>query len=823
MTTDIKTVIAQLNISGGSRRGNPPNQVAVREPKADNVPGAGKGDLFILTEVSGHMGEDADLERQLAETIRDSYYLSRGSVTASLRRALQATNEELYRYNQKVRKERQIVAGAVILVMQNEEAFIAQTGPTAFFAVLNNLIRRYPSHLSDGSNAGLGREGFLEPNLHHLDVTPEDMLILTDHRLASQVSLDQVVQAVTPSNAKSTIKNLSKTIQKQNGSALALGILAADKSALGNLTRQAPAQIGRLLNRNTAATTADELDGHPQPVPTMTQSTHPVYETAVSNQGAAEMDDTRRTSPLPRVSDIIERFSSQESQSAPKKTQKTSAQIRPTVSQNHNFDYADAPSRQATRELDSMAYDPDIYSDFSYAPQSFFSFVSFRQLAQWFSTGVLLFVALLGNGLKTMLSLVLPDQANAPRKAGTQAYRYQDASGASFKVLRNLVIVIPVIVGIVVGIIYLQQGRVLEAEYQQMLTDAQAKYQQAQAVAAEPGAALALIRESEGFLVEAETMKGTQPEITELRDQIRQTADEVGQVQRLYYLPRLRQYAETNTALSQIVVQGVELFVMDRGNNRIYHHQLDDLGETLLPDGEDVLLVGQGQQVGSVVVDNLVNMTWMPAGGNRQTSDLVILGNNGLLEYNPNWGMTTSALTAQETFISPIAVSSYFGNFYVLDPQANRLLRYLPTADGYSATPEDYFPVDQPVNLTGAVDLAIDGAIYVLYGNGAISKFQGGLPSEFTVTGLDVPFNNPVALFTAPDEEVQYIYVADAGNQRVVQLEKDGQFVRQFKPSAGELVTFSHLQDIFVDEISGRLYILDSNNLYVGNMPTLSE
>jgi DNA-binding beta-propeller fold protein YncE len=77
-----------------------------------------------------------------------------------------------------------------------------------------------------------------------------------------------------------------------------------------------------------------------------------------------------------------------------------------------------------------------------------------------------------------------------------------------------------------------------------------------------------------------------------------------------------------------------------------------------------------------------------------------------------------------------------------------------------------------------------------------------------------------VAVFTAPDEEVQYVYVADAGNQRVVQLEKDGRFMRQFKPREGEAVSFANLQDIFVDEIGGRLYILDSNNLYVANIPS---
>jgi hypothetical protein len=50
-------------------------------------------------------------------------------------------------------------------------------------------------------------------------------------------------------------------------------------------------------------------------------------------------------------------------------------------------------------------------------------------------------------------------------------------------------------------------------------------------------------------------------------------------------------------------------------------------------------------------------------------------------------------------------------------------------------------------------------------------------------------------------------------------LEKDGAFVQQFKPRPGEAISFSNLQDIYVDEISGRLFVLDSNNLYLGKIP----
>jgi hypothetical protein len=196
------------------------------------------------------------------------------------------------------------------------------------------------------------------------------------------------------------------------------------------------------------------------------------------------------------------------------------------------------------------------------------------------------------------------------------------------------------------------------------------------------------------------------------------------------------------------------------------------------------------------------------------------LNSAGLLEYNPSWGITTAAIAKPDKVVAPAAVDSYFGNFYVLDPPANKLWRYLPTADGYNTPPQSYFPDDSPVDLSSAVDLAIDGAVYILYKDGRISKFEAGKPVGFNLTGLDKPLSNPAAIYTAPNESVQHLYVADTGNRRIVQLNKDGSFMRQFKPREDEGVTFANLQDIFVDEIGGRIYLLDSNNLYLANIPT---
>ena len=54
MDAELTTTIGQLSINNGKWRNDPPNQVAVREPKSEDAPGAGKGDLFIITEIQGN-------------------------------------------------------------------------------------------------------------------------------------------------------------------------------------------------------------------------------------------------------------------------------------------------------------------------------------------------------------------------------------------------------------------------------------------------------------------------------------------------------------------------------------------------------------------------------------------------------------------------------------------------------------------------------------------------------------------------------------------------------------------------------------------------
>jgi hypothetical protein len=312
--------------------------------------------------------------------------------------------------------------------------------------------------------------------------------------------------------------------------------------------------------------------------------------------------------------------------------------------------------------------------------------------------------------------------------------------------------------------------------------------------------------------VEAIALKGT----------IQVQLDELNKVRRVNWLGELNGYP-ADADLTRVVVEGVHIFVMDRNAGQVYHHQLDDFQQSLRQDSRETVLVSKGQQVGNVLVADLVDMVWVPVGEGRQKANLVILESGGnLLEYDPaTRELRPLQVAATENWQFPKLVGSYYGRFYVLDPTANKIWRYQPTTDGYSNPPDDWLQTE--VDLIGTEDMAIGNSIYLLYADGRIRKLTAGRPDTFDISDWDTPPNSPSALFTRPPDDTQWVYVADRGNNRIVQCSKEGKLQRQFRLAEAESAedgdVLAGVTSLFVDEISGNAFFLSGQKLYMIVLP----
>jgi hypothetical protein len=552
------------------------------------------------------------------------------------------------------------------------------------------------------------------------------------------LQLKDVVRAVDNGHIKASLNNLGKVAQAEGGGAMLLKVVQRNPIDAGPIKVTPPKTLSRFWSGRRSET--KESTVKPEPVLELDQLEEQGLEAETFSSSTTMFAGTPAIVqiPLSWLSNIAGRAK----ESMPKLPRRDEP-VAITTDIDSAIETLE-PEAEIPAEVDDIDPASHYHTVYDHEPLHPHRKPSLK-------TRFLGIIAGMGSAVQWVLGLFIRGD-DEPRQAGTQAQQTEE-SGRVWKWLPAAAIAIPLMVALIVGVSYLQKGRVRDAEYQEYLTTAQNKFEQAQSVNT-PDSALTLIAEAETALVQAQQIKPEMAEITDLRQQMADYADQAASVERLYYLPQVRRYTDPGTNMNRLVVEGVEVYALDTGNDRIFHHRLDDLGDALLPDDETVLMTAKGQQVDDLVVGDLLGMTWMPTGGNRQTNDLVILNSTGLLEYNPSWGITAVTLAGGEQLGLPQAVDSYFGNFYVLDPAANKLLRYLPTTDGYSAPPESYFGADQAVDLSNAVDMAIDGAIFVLFKDGRIEKFLGGQPAEFNLNGLDIPLNNPVAIYTAPDEEV---------------------------------------------------------------------
>jgi hypothetical protein len=743
MSVELKTVMGQMNIVGGQWVSDAPNTLAVREPTGRLRGNSPKGDLFVVVEVRGISGDSsngAGLDRALAETIRNTYYESSSSITAGLRRALQAANDRLLEESYRQTGGAALLGGATAMAVRGEDAFIAATGPSVAYAVTRGVATRFPdaSPWLDMADAqataapALGRRAVLDVQLYHVHVEPGDILVLGDNRFAARASSLQVEKAVAFQGVEGALTNLGRLTGGHNCTALVVEIQVKKPEA-------APSK--------------------PSPQP---KAAAPTVQRDVARAAVPRAGEDR--------------------------------------AQSHVQGHVHGIQRRVDLGKLSQAV----------------------PLGHWLGMlgkGLLALLMIVWTGLRTLISRVLPGQEHeVPARrptAGGQARRVP-APPLPQRALRTVALAIPVVVLLVVGVIYWQQGVARESEFKDLLGQAQAAYQQS--LNTDDANARTLLAQSEAKLTQSEAIKPNEPTIGQLRESIAKQKDKVDRVERLYWVGKLHGYDDAATMLRRVIVNGLDVYVLDTGADQVYHHRMDEAGDALAPDQGDPVLVRRGQQIDTAVVGELIDLTWMPAGGNRQTSDLLILESGGLLEYNPSWGLASTQIGNKDTWALPAAVASYFGNFYILDPQANQILRYLPGAQGYTNAAEHYFPSDAKVDLAGAVDMAIDGSVYVLYADGTIRKFEGGSAADFKMSDLDRPLSRPTAIFAAPDDVARYIYIADSGNRRVVQLNKDGHFVRQFKPRDENTVDFDTLQSIFVDELTGKLYFLTSHGLYIANI-----
>jgi len=375
---------------------------------------------------------------------------------------------------------------------------------------------------------------------------------------------------------------------------------------------------------------------------------------------------------------------------------------------------------------------------------------------------------------------------------------------------------------IVVGLTTLAYVRLAaQSRFESVITRAEEQITLAQAAGVDSEQARAHWEKALQQIEAAAGIQPDEPSARVLQDQVQDALDRIDSVERLALTP-LADFGSSNQE-RRLIRSGQALFVLDSRDGWGARVSLDGEGRGSDPEVA-LVLVRTGQRVEAKDVGRLIDGAWVGAEGGRRAAALLVLEDDaGLVSYDPAWETEGGAPHLSRVKLSPplpntpVAAGSYQGQFYILDTGAElggQIWRYRPLGDGYPHPPEPYFPLPGRKGLEKAVDMAIDGHIYVLYDDGRVEKFLGGEPVGFEIRGVPEGIGE-VTGFAVDPRGGGFVYLADPDNRRVVQLESDGRFAAQLRAEGG----FEALEALAVNEAEGRLYVLDGGRLYAGSLP----
>jgi len=179
-----------------------------------------------------------------------------------------------------------------------------------------------------------------------------------------------------------------------------------------------------------------------------------------------------------------------------------------------------------------------------------------------------------------------------------------------------------------------------------------------------------------------------------------------------------------------------------------------------------------------------------------------------LWDFNSNLiGAGFSQSVPEKDSFAGIAYYPTNSRVYLADKKSGSIISFLSGGESFS---RPVVSVRDP-SLNEAVDIAIDGSIYVLNKNG-VSKFQSGKLTDFALPALSTPLSGSGKIYT--EKDFKYLYILDAGNARVLVYDKDASLVYTLKSS-----DFTKLIDFYIDEKNKEMFLLNDSSLLKIKLP----
>lgn len=209
------------------------------------------------------------------------------------------------------------------------------------------------------------------------------------------------------------------------------------------------------------------------------------------------------------------------------------------------------------------------------------------------------------------------------------------------------------------------------------------------------------------------------------------------------------------------------------------------------------------QQTTSVISGTSSTEAYTTVDNDSAATTLVAIANNTVAQFNPVLEKTSPVNITLDSSEQITDFDVFGSRLYVLDAANKTIYRHDKSGDVYGSAKEW---LTEPVDLSTAVDLDIDGSIYVLSNTGTIRQFDGGTETALTVEELN-PSLAGASRLVKPDPASSF-YILNPTTQRLVKLSANAELEQQFTSDQ-----FTNLRDVVIDEEAQVAYVLNGTEL----------
>ncbi len=760
-------LFAQLGIIDGAWQ-EVPDTLAIFDP------GTGRGTLFLVAEVAGETEGRDELARELLETARRAYAASHGAITLALAEAVRAANDFFFNHNASQTPEARRIAGLVTAVVREDDLFIAQAGPGVTCLLRGAQLQSFPSASIwfDPNNdlavfptpgaAPLGMRRTFAPDVFHVTLQPGDSILVSTRSLKTLLTDEELTDTLADRHPDEIVTALEDIAGASDLSVIAIRVHDPDVAAIP-MPLPPPAPM------------VEPAEAEPPLAPPL-----PVVEEPAPPPAPAPRAEPKETKPR---ADLL------------KSVLTTAAASGRTIASAFSRVNWSALGEKTGRALDAL-----------------------------------------GRGAARFLVFVF--RLLSPGAPKTDAARSAPASPDAQSGWRLMALTFPfllIVIGVAALVIDLREVQTRrETQTNQLIQNSNTALTQAKASAGtDKKAALALAQKALDYAAQACALNPATPPAPPTRvpadQQCRLTPiqaarnayfeaqdfiDTLNGIAIVFIQPAFANYTDAKSNATRIVVHGPDVFVLDRGAAKVYRYLVDDVGSKAAPAGSETgVILKPGDKFSDHSVTELIDLFW------NENGRLVALERSGLfLSYDLQANRWSGRLALDALKWKSVALaSSYVGNLYLLDPLGNQILKYVAGPEGWTASTTFFLP-GVAVDLTSAADIAIDGDVWILRANGMILRYNQGKPVDFALRDPQAQLFKPAALYTSAS--TGSLYIADAGNKRLVQIDKaNGKLLRQFRPSGLFADAFSNLKALAVDEAKERFFFVSGNQAYLATIP----